>query len=297
MHSDRLVLAETLIVVLETGSFTDAAKKLDVSQSTVSRRIAALEDQLGGTALFRRGTRWISPTAEAESYVRDVRNIIGQLDAAEAKIHDRELVPKGLLRLSLPPAIGRAKLLAPLAQLTLRYPGLEMKIDLSEEYVDLRENTVDLAVRIHPLEQTGIVVEKIGESRIGTYAAEEYLSSASTLSSHSDLAGHQVIGLTSLFEGGLQDLSRMRRKAFSEIRPSILVNDLDAIRLMLAKGLGVGFLPDHLVEEDLEAGHLVECNVSLPIDAIELFALFPNGLRSSPRVSAALEVLRDAFVN
>lgn len=297
MHGDRLILAETLITVLEAGSFTDAAQKLGVSQSTVSRRIAALEEKLGGTPLFHRGTRWIDPTQEAKAYVRDIREVIGHLEAAEAKVRDQDQEPRGTLRISLPPAMGRAKLLAPVARLVQRYPDLSLKIDLSEDYVDLRDGGIDLAVRIRPLEQTGIAVEKIGESRIGLYASTDYLASAPPLDSIVDLSNHQVIGLTSFFEKDMLSLSRKQRRAYSDIRPVILANDLTAIHEMLMDGLGVGFLPQLLIDTDLRRGGLSRCIDSAPIPSIELFALFPYGLRGAPRLEVVLKALHDATLN
>ncbi len=277
MHDDRLTLAETLITVFETGSFTDAADKIGVSQSTVSRRIAALEEKLGGTPLFHRGTRWIEATQEAKAYVRDVRDIIGLLEAAEARIRDRDAEPKGLLRVSLPPAIGRAKLLTPLTRLVQRYSQLSLKIDFSEDYVDLRDGSVDLAIRIRALEQTGIAVEKIGESPVGVFASPAYLSSAPPLNSIADLTNHRVIGLTSFFEQDVLSLSRKQKRSYADIRPTILANDLTAIRAMLVDGIGVGFLPDYIVSADLNEGSLSQCAERLPLPPIELFALFPYG--------------------
>lgn len=294
MHGDRLILAETLIAVLEAGSFSKAAAKLGVSQSTVSRRIASLEARLGGTSLFIRGTRWIDPTQEAEDYVRDIRGVIGQLDAAEAKVRDVTPEPRGVLRVSLPPAIGRSKFLTPIARLSERCRDLSLKIDFSEDYVDLRDGGIDLAVRIRPLEQTGITVEKIGESRIGLYGTPDYLKTAPALKTLPDLRQHRVIGLTSFFERDLQGLPLKNRRVYADIRPAILANDLMAIRSLVLDGLGVSFMPETIVESDLQNGTVVRCLAPTPLPPISFFALYPHGLRNTPRLTAALAALRDA---
>ena len=295
MYGDRLILAETLIVVLEAGSFTDAAEKLGVSQSTVSRRIAALEEKLGGAALFHRGTRWIEPTLEADEYVRDVRSVIGQLEAAEAKIRDLDATPRGLVRLSLPPAIARAKLISSVSHLVERYPELTLRIELSEDYVDLRDGSVDLAVRIRPLQQTGIVNEKIGETPVSLFGSPEYLANAPLLETVADLANHRVIGLASFFERDLLTLSRKKQNEWSNIRPQIIANDLTAIRTMLLDGLGVGLLPELVVDLEVEGGLLTKCSTSTNLPTIELYALYPHGLRRSPRLVAVMESLRAAI--
>lgn len=295
MYGDRLILAETLISVLETGSFSETAVKLGVSQSTVSRRIAALEQKLGSTPLFHRGTRWIDATQEAEVYAQDIRNIFGQLEAAEAKVRDKDQEPSGLLRISLPPALGRTKLAAPLGALPQRYPRITLKISLSEDYVDLRDGTIDLAVRIKSIEQTGIAVEKIGESKLGLYASPDYLKTASPLRSITDLSNHNIIGLTSFFEGDVLNLPRQKRKEFADLRPTVLLDDVTAIYEMVKGGYGVGFMPDYLIGDDLKTKKMVLCTDQLGVPAMEIFALFPHGLRKTPRLLAALGTLRQSI--
>ena len=212
----------------------------------------------------------------------------------EAKIRDQDQDPQGTLRVSLPPTIGRAKFLGPLSRLVQRYPHLSLKIDFSEDYIDLRDGSFDLAVRIRPLDQTGIAVEKVGHTAVGIYAAPAYLSQAPTLNTLADLPNHRVIGQTSFFERDLHSLSRRQRRAYADVRPQILANDLSAIQAIVADGLGLGFMPETVLEADLKSGALVKCMVDVPLPPIDLFALFPHGLRGAPRLEAALGALRRA---
>ncbi|GAB5482600.1 MAG: LysR family transcriptional regulator [Parasphingorhabdus sp.] len=293
MHNDRLLLGETLLAVLEVGSFSEAAGVLGVGQSTVSRRIAALEQRLGGISLFRRGTRWIEPTLEAEAYAQSVREAFAQLEAAEARIADTSPEPRGVLRISLPPALGRAKFAIPLARLADKHPELSLKLDFSEGYVDLRESQVDIAIRLRSFEQTGLIAEKLGESTIGVFASPGYLAAAGAeLKSLANLAHHRIIGLSSFFDDKRPRRPRPGRSAMTTLRPWILSNDLAAIRLMIVEGAGVGFLPDYLVAEDVRIGALIRCGFSPPIEAIEIIAMYPYGLRGSPRIEAALSAIK-----
>ncbi len=296
MHGDQLILAETLISVLELGSFTAAAQKLGTSQSTISRRIAALEQKLGGTPLFHRGVRWIEPTQEAKDYVQNIREIIRLLETADSKVRDGDAEPSGVLRLSIPPALGRAKLALPLARLTEQYPKLRLRIDFSEDYVDLRDGTTDLVVRIKPLEQAGISITKIGDSKLGLYASPSYLNTPNPPASMRELTGANIIGLSSFFERDVRNFTGRQKKFFGTLQPKILANDFTAILEMIAGGIGMGFLPDYLASRLVRQGKLVLCPISLNMPMLEIYALYPYSLRDSPRLDCTLKALVKALV-
>lgn len=295
MYADRLLLGETLIAVLDTGSFTAAAGRLRVSQSTVSRRIAALERRLGDKPLLTRNAKWIAPTEAAEAYVRDVRLILAQLDAADAAAHDARGEPAGLIRLSLPPALSRAKLLQPLADLQKRYPRLRLNLDLSESYVDLRDGAFDLLVRIKPLEQTGVEQVKLAVSPVICCASRSYVAAHGAPRTIADLCAHAIIGVswrdsaaTLATDSGLK---AMIRKA----SPAIVTNDVGAAHELVRRGYGVGAMPRYLVEDDLESGRLIHCLTDLIVEPLGVYALFPRSIRDSPRVRAVLEALTTAL--
>ena len=293
MHSDRLLLAETLIAVLEAGSFTAAATRLRVSQSTVSRRIAMLERRLGGKPLLIRNAKWIAPTDAAEAYVRDVRLILAQLDAADAAAQETFGEPAGRVRLSLPPALSRAKLVGPLAELQRRNPKLRLSLDHSEQYVDLRDGAYDLLVRIRPLEQTGVEQVRLASSPLIGCATSAYLAQRGTPQSLAELSAHSVIGVASRDGGGLTD--PRFRSALNDIAPMIETNDVAAAAEMVRMGYGVGILPRYLVEEDLTGGRLLPCLRAVEAQPLNIFALYPRSIREAPRIRAVLKTLKAAL--
>lgn len=294
MYSDRLVLAETLIAVIESGSFSAAAEQLGISQSTVSRRIAKLQRTLGGQPLFRRGSRWIEPTPKTEAYVRDIRQVISHLDAAAARVRQSPDHPSGLLKISLPPALGRARFLQPLAALVRTYRDLRLQIDLSEQYVDMSEGAFDLVVRIKPMQQTGIDQLLIGECAVRFCASPDYLEGAPVPRVLGDLAAHDFIGLPSLNDQGKLSVAGRDFHFSKDTRPRLTVNDFTAIHDLVLAGHGIGILPDYLIETALASGDLVSCLSDVELRPVQIYLLHPRGLQDAPAIKVAIETLTAA---
>ncbi len=295
MYADRLLLAETLIMVLETGSFTLAAEKLGISQSTVSRRIAALEVKLGGKPLFHRGTRTINPSENVRSYIKDIQDVLARLDAADAKIHQQDREPTGILRVSIPPSLGRAKLLHPLANLNRAYPKLRIRIDLSEHYIDLRERAFDLVVRIKPTAQTGVDQIKLGESNMRFVGTPSYFKTRTRPGKLSELKNHAIIGRNAQDEDGTLSIGGKRLNIAHNLRPAISASDITAIYELVRADHGISLLPDYLIIDDLAAGLLVRCVSDFAVPPLEIFALHLRDQRNTPNIKAALETLSQAM--
>ena len=295
MHSDRLLLAETLIAVLDTGGFTTAAARLRVSQSTVSRRIAALERRLGGKPLLTRNAKWIAPTEAALTYMRDVRAVLAQLDAADAAAQETGGEPAGPLRLSLPPALSRARLIKPLSELQKRHPRLRLSLNHSEQYVDLRDGAFDLLVRIRPLEQTGIEQTLLARSPLIGCASRAYAEEHGVPKSLSELQAHSVISVSNRDSVAAALTDNRLRAALGEITPTIETNDVEAALELVRLGHGVGVLPHYLAEKDIASGRLVSVLDGLDAEPLSVFALYPRSMRDSPRIKAVLETLKTAL--
>ena len=290
------MLAETLIVVLETGSFTSAAEKLGISQSTVSRRIAALETQLGGKSLINRGTPTIDLAENVKAYVNDIKSILSNLDTADARIKEQDLEPSGLLRISIPPALGRAKLAQPLAKLLQLHPKLKLKIDFSDRYVDLRDREFDLVIRIKPLEQTGVHQIKLGESQLKFVGAPSYFKSCIPPKKITGLKAHTLIGFSSGDENDHLKVGGQKLNFTRNLPLAIFANDISAIYELVRAGYGISLLPDYITSGDLETGSLVRCVNEFNLPPLAIYALFPHDRRGSPNIEVTLETLKTAIL-
>src|ERR1700678_1096742 len=146
---DRFLLMHSFARVVETGSFSAVARELGTGQPNVSRYIAALERRLG-TRLLHRSTRKLTLTPEGERYFADVKRVLDAV--AEADSHARgEDDPSGLLRIACPMSLGRDYVLPAIKSFLERYPQVDIDVQISDRFIDLVEERVDLAIRIGTL--------------------------------------------------------------------------------------------------------------------------------------------------
>jgi DNA-binding transcriptional LysR family regulator len=295
MYSNRIMLAETLNVIAETRSFSRAGERLGLSQSTISRRMAALEERLGGMALFHRQTRKLELTDAAKRYLISFRDLLVQFDSLETSLLSSDQRVSGKLRISLPPALGRSRLLVPLARLGVEHPDLRLWFELSESYVDFRDRVVDLAVRLRPLEQSGISQVVLGQCRFHFVASPEYLALQGAPQKMADLQGHSIIGLGTYDNSNSFAASNGGLAALADIEATFVANDVAALFELVLSGLGITLLPDYLVTTALLEGRLVEVLHGYAPSPMTVYGLFPHALRDSVTIKLALACLEQSL--
>ena len=295
MNPNKLLLIETLIEVIDSGSFSAAADKLGVSQSTVSRRIANLEDNLGGEPLFKRSSRWIEPTPKTTYYVENVRALLRQFDELESHAKEQEQEIKGDLIISMPPSLGRAKLLSVLVDQFGKHPGIQCQFDLSERYIDFSQSNVDIAVRIQPSKQTGISQTVLANTKLVLCASPSYLTDYGTPRTVKELANHEMIGLTSMVEHRKVRSGESTISDLYAVKPKVVLNDVSGCHQLIQDGAGIGLIPDFLTTDSIQAGELVELLTTIKRPSYKTYALYPWGLKDTKKIQLALAALKSAF--
>ena len=195
----------------------------------------------------------------------------------------------------MPPALGRAKFIQPLAGLLKRYPLLSLEFDLSEGYVDFSQSNTDLAIRIRPSKQSGIAQNLITKSPLRYVAATSYLEGLPRPKAVSELEQHTFIGLKSQAERARLLVGSSAAENAITAASRLITNDVSAILHLVRSGLGIGILPDFLADEGLEDGSLQQLFPERNLGALEIFALHPSGLKQSPKLKAGLAALRATF--
>jgi LysR family transcriptional regulator for bpeEF and oprC len=254
---DQLAAMRVFNRVADRGSFVQAAEELAISRAAASAHVASLEKHLG-VRLLNRTTRKVSLTAEGAEFLRRSRRILDELRDAEETLRETRTRPRGRLRVDVPVAFGRYLLLPELPKFTRRYPEIDLDLRLNDRVVDLVAEQVDVALRVGPLRQSGLVARRIGQTTMVTCAAPAYLEEHGEPRTPDELAQHRLLGLSSP-SGAPPEWTfpapytprRLRLKF------NLTFNAAEAPVIAAASGLGIVHTADLLVAEYVARGELV----------------------------------------
>ncbi|MCE9684786.1 LysR family transcriptional regulator [Shewanella sp. AS16] len=274
------------VAVAENESFTLAARHLDISTAHVSRQVAALENRLG-TKLFYRTTRKVSLTEEGGLYYRHCRQLQTGLEEAERAITSLSGTPQGLVKLTAPVAYGEKYIMPLLSDFMVRYPSIELSVDLTNRTVDLVEAGYDLAIRLGKLADSSLVAKPLSARTHYVCAAPAYLATYGEPHSLSELGRHNcLIGNHNYWR--FIDAGKERN---IKVRGRLACNSGYALRDAAIKAIGLVQLPDYYVDADLQAGRLVSVLNGYREAREGIWALYPQNRHLSPKVRLLVDFL------
>jgi LysR family transcriptional regulator, regulator for bpeEF and oprC len=291
---DRLEAMRAFQRVVETGSFSAVARERRVAQPTISKQIAALEAHLG-TQLLNRTSRSLSLTESGQEFYEAASKLLADLEAAESRIGRRQASPSGLLRVTLSAGFGRMHVVPLLPAFLAQYPDVAVDIVISDRFLDLVEEGLDLAVRIGQLNDSSLIARRIGFSGRRTVATSSYLDRHGVPLAPQDLIHHEAIA--HVFRGTPQDWRFQGPEGPVEIQPSgrVRANDAENIRQAVLSGLGIAHVPAWLFHTEIQRGEvrvLLE-NWQPPADPIH--AVYPAARRPATKTRVFIDYLADAF--
>ncbi|NYT68712.1 LysR family transcriptional regulator [Pusillimonas noertemannii] len=286
---DRLRMLNTFIHVAEHASFAEAGRQLNMSPTTVSRAIAALEAEVG-VQLLRRTTRSVRLTDEGGDFLARCRAGIAEIDGAFATARSGQTVPSGTLTVTAPVMFGRLHVLPVVAELSQRHPELQVRLLLLDRVVHLVDEGVDVAVRIADLPNSSLHMLRLGEVRRVFSASPAYLAARGRPASLADLRDHDIIWIEDEYGQhrgwGLSAVKRSGRAArFS-------VNNMDAAVSAAVAGLGVVRTLSYQVAGQIADGRLEPLFPGDDAPVLPISLLFQSGRKGHPNVRAFVEVAR-----
>lgn len=290
MKKTSFLDAEAFLALADQRGFGAAARELGVTQSTISRRIAALETRIGHR-LVERTTRRVALTEAGESYASELRDVLLRLENADARVQSQTAEPEGLLRVTMPTALGRACVLPSLTRLAQRHAGLRFELDLSDRYVDLLDGGFDVAIRLAAPTQSGIDARRLGSFELHLCAAPSYVERRGRISEPSSLALHDCLALRTYAPRISWSMTWQGRTVDIDISPRMIVSDMIAIHRMVLDGAGVSLVPSYLAASDLAAGRLVEMLPGADLPKLDVYAAFSRDRASLRKVAVLLEEL------
>lgn len=285
------------VQVVEKRGFSAAARALDIPKSSISKRIAELEKDLG-LRLLRRTTRQFSVTEAGEDFFRHAAAAVLEAEAAEEVVRSRLLEPRGLVRISASMATVQMALVDLLPELALRYPKLQIGLVATSRYTDLVQDGIDLAIRAHrnPLPDSDDTQRRIGHFPNYLVATPAYLASHGCPAEPSQLSEHFGIvpeSTTSLQTWHLCD-NRGKSTAVKPI-PKLFTDDPSmAVGAALA-GMAIANLPHGLAWPHIESGRLVRLFPEWHAGGATITMLMPHRRGQSPSVRVVVEFLAEGI--
>lgn len=249
---DALRCMQAFVAVAERGSFAGAAEQLQVSAVMVGKYIQQLETHLG-TALLQRNTRRQRLTEAGSAYLAGCRQVLEQVQQAEADVAGLQIQPRGLLRVSAPTTWGSCVLAPQLAGLLRAQPQLNIELDLSNRRVDLIEDGFDVAIRVGPLPSQEVVARPLPPYAMSLCAAPAYLRRRGTPRTPADLQGHDCLSHLAWRGGHGWQLANGEQVDW-EAR--LTCNDGFALREAAVAGAGLVLQPTALLAGEIAAGRL-----------------------------------------
>jgi len=243
--------------VAEALSFSAASRRLDMPISTVSRKIADLEDSLG-VQLIERSTRKLRLTDIGLEVLYEAQRSVETADAIEAIVANRLAAVRGRISISAPPSIADSLLAPLLAAFQSAYPLVAAQVLVTERFVDHIAEGVDLALRVGELEDSALIAKPLLKYRRQLVASPAYLARHDPIVHPQDLTGHRVLAFGTSVAEHRWSLLRGDEKVIVDVKPMLAMNDYAGLAQALADGSGVGDLPPIVRPHLLASGKLVE---------------------------------------
>lgn len=287
---DRLLLMQTFVRVVEAGSLSAAARQLGTTQPTVSRRLQALERQLG-QPLVQRSTHALRLTETGERAYEQAKALASAWEGFEESLRAEPGLPEGLLRVQVPHAFGQEHLVAPLVQALKAAPGLRVEWLLSDAPPNFVEQGLDCAIRVGGRAEGAVVA--IPLARVPrVLVASPALLAARMPERPEDLAELPWVALQTFYRHELQLWRDDGERGRVAIRPVLATDSLYASREAVRLGLGAALLSGWAVQQDIEQGRLVRLLPRWRGEALPVHLLYPNPPAPPARLRYFIEAMR-----
>lgn len=276
--------------IVQAGSFSAAARQLQMPKSTLSRRVSDLEERLG-SRLLQRTTRKLGLTDAGRIYFDHAARIVAEAQIAEQAVGHLQASPRGLLRVTAPLSFI---VLAPLvSEFAKKYPDVELDIVCSDRRVDLVDENFDVAIRTGPLTDSTLVARTLGTFERVVVAAPRYCKENGTPTTPADLEKHSCITFGAGISPNTWVLGAGEKRVEIHVTPRLTANDLHILRTAALDGLGIAFLPEFACAEDVRKKRLLHvlpdwCSAETAVSAV-----YPTARHLSPKVSAFIDVVRE----
>jgi DNA-binding transcriptional LysR family regulator len=282
----------TFVTIAEAGSISEACRRLGLSRSQVSERLADLERALG-TRLIQRTTRRMTLTEDGESFLIRARSIVQQVNDAAAEMNERRGELVGSLRLSAPVSFGYLHLCPAMYPFLQQHPAIDLTLDLDDRFVDVEAGGYDAVLRHGVVREGWLVAIRIAPSRRVLVASPAYLAQHGTPRSLRELEAHRAV----LYSNRVTDWRFADDQNTVSVTPrkALRVNNGLIMRDAALAHLGITLLPTFMVHTELERGTLQTVRIGIEPETAELHLIYPKAQQPSAKLRALVAHLKGAF--
>lgn len=287
---DKLESIALFCQVAQLGSFTAVANKLNVTQSSVSKKIAWLESQLEIT-LLHRTSRKVTLTEQGQAYLDYATDLLDRMEQTESRLKGELSEVTGKLSITAPSAFVTEKLASPIAEFMKLHPKVTVYLSVEDKQIDFANSQFDIAIRAALLKDSDLKAKKLLDHQVCYFAAPSYISQHEAPHSAEEIEQHRCITYNLSSPSNVWQLNGNKyrvREAFSSDNPEVIVK-------MAKLGVGIAAMPKWMVEEELTSGQLVELFGEVEKPSLPMYALYKNSEYLPYRIRAFIDFIANYF--
>lgn len=275
------------IQVIQSRSFSHAARVLGLPNSTVSHKISSLEARLGVT-LIQRTTRKLNITPAGDAYYKKCLIGLEQIKAAELEMANIQGEPQGLLRITAPAEFGGVALPKIISAYMNKYPRIRIEVLFTDRILDLLSENIDLAIRAGELKDSSLIAKRIGATYFVPVASKKYLKAHSPITHPRELLRHHCLQFTPVGVDSWK-MTGPRGSIQAPLPGKILVNHLEMVKKMALLDQGIAYLPSWFVFEEIKSGKLMRILPEWRSSLTPLHFVYPAQRFVTPKLSAFMD--------
>ncbi|HLZ67426.1 MAG TPA: LysR family transcriptional regulator [Aliidongia sp.] len=273
---DRMAAMETFVLVVDTGSFSAAARRLNVGQPAVSKSVAQLEDRLG-VKLITRSTRGLTTTEAGLNFYERARRSIEEADEAEYAARGSGAGLTGKLRICAAVTFARIHLMPRIPEFLARHPGLEMEVVLDDRNIDLVQEGIDVALRMGELADSSLTARRIANGRRAVLGTSTYFERAGLPKEPGDLISHEAVIYAQKGGGTVWTFERDNVELAVTMQGRLHVSAAEGVRAAVLAHAGIAIASEWMFSPEIADGSVRAVLTDWQLPTIDLWAVFPAG--------------------
>jgi DNA-binding transcriptional LysR family regulator len=289
---DRLAAMETFVSVIETGSFSGAARRLGVGQPAVSKSIALLEERLG-VRLLLRSTRGLTPTDAGQRLYERAKTAIDAADEAELSARGAGASLSGTVRICAAVTFARLHLIPALEGFLDQNPAVDLDVVLDDRSIDLVEEGIDVALRMGTLDDSNMTARKLGEGPRYVVGTPAYFAKTGTPGTPTDLAEHCAVVYSQRGGGRTWTFRRDSTEISVAVAGRLAVSAAEGMRAAVLADMGVAVASEWMFLNELRSGEVVAVLKDWSLPTVALWAVFPTGRMVNARTRALVSYIEE----